>query len=168
MDVLSGQQNAFIAADALDGIRSNSVLGAALSLSFSALLVLFTMALVTRERTREIGVLKALGAPAATVIRQFVAEAVALSLIGAVLGIALFAVAGSAIADSLLDLPSTSLTGLTGVMGGQPASDVVTFSMFTVYWGYALALALGLGIIGTVYPAYQAWRMRPAEALRHE
>jgi len=76
-DVLSGQQNAAIAADELERIRSSSVLGALLSLGISALLVLFTMALITRERTREIGILKALGASNVTVIRQFVGESIA-------------------------------------------------------------------------------------------
>lgn len=167
-DVLSGQQNAANAAEALDNIRSSSILGAFLSLGISALLVLFTMALVTRERTREIGVLKALGASNLTVIRQFVAESVTLSLFGAALGIALFAAGGSFIADRLLGLSSTSLTGLTGAMGSQPVSDVVTFSLSASYWGYAAALALVLGVIGSLYPAYGAARMRPAEALRHE
>lgn len=167
-DVLSGQRNAAIAADALDRIQSGSLLGAALSLGISALLVLFTMTLVTRERTREIGVLKALGAPNTTVIRQFVSEAVAMSLGGVVVGVAVFAAGGSFIADRLLGLSSTYLTGLAGGMGSQPASDIVTFSVSGTYLGYAAALALVLGILGSLYPAYQAARMRPAEALRYE
>ena len=167
-DVLSGQQNAAIAAEGLARIQSSSLLGALLSLAISALLVLFTMALITRERTREIGVLKALGATNFTVIRQFVAEAVAMSLAGAVLGMALFAVGAPFIADRLLLLSSTSLTVFGTGMGSQPAADVVTFSVSAVYWGYAAALALGLGVLGSLYPAYSAARMRPADALRHE
>ena len=167
-DVLSGQRNAAVAADALDRIQSGSLLGAGLSLGISALLVLFTMALITRERTREIGVLKALGASNVTVIRQFVSEAVAMSLGGVVLGVVIFAAGGSFIADRLLGLSSTSLTGLVGGMGSQPAADVVTFSLSGTYLGYAAALALILGILGSLYPAYRAARMRPAEALRYE
>ena len=167
-DVLSSQRNAAIAADELDRIQSGGVLGASLSLGISALLVLFTMALITRERTREIGVLKALGAPNAAVIRQFVAEAVGLSTTGAALGFALFAVGAQFMGDRLLGLSATSLTGLTGAMGSQPASDVVTLSVSVTYLGYAAALALGLGILGSLYPAYSAARMRPADALRHE
>lgn len=167
-DVLSGQQNAAIAANALDRIQSDSLIGAALSFGISALLVLFTMALITRERTREIGVFKALGASNLTVIRQFVAEAVAMSLGGVALGMAIFAIGGSFIADRLLGLSSTSLTGLAGAMGSQPATDVVDFSVSGAYLGYAAVLALLLGALGSVYPAYQAARMRPAEALRYE
>lgn len=167
-DILSGQQNAANAAEALANIQSSSLLGAFLSLGISALLVLFTMALVTRERTREVGVLKALGASNLTVIRQFVTEAVALSLVGALLGIAIFAAGGSFIGDRLLGLSSTSLTGIAGGMGSQPVSDVVTFSLSASYWGYAAALALVLGVLGSLYPASSAARMQPAEALRHE
>ena len=167
-DVLSGQQNAAIAAEGLARIQSGSLLGALLSLAISALLVLFTMALITRERVREIGVLKALGASNLTVIRQFVAEAVAMSTAGAVLGMALFAVGAPFIADRLLLLSSTSLTVFGTGMGSQPAADVVTFSVSAAYWGYAAALAIGLGVLGSLYPAYSAARMRPADALRHE
>lgn len=167
-DVLSGQRNAAIAADSLQRIQSGGVLGALLSLAISALLVLFTMALITRERIREIGVLKALGAPNLTVIRQFVSEAIALSLAGTLVGIALFVAGASFIADRLLGLSSTSLTGLAGGMGSQPASDVVSFTFSASYVGYAFALALALGILGSLYPAYRAARMQPAEALRHE
>lgn len=56
VDVLSGQRNAAaIAAEALERIRSDSVFGALLSLSISALPVPFTMALIKRERTRVTG-----------------------------------------------------------------------------------------------------------------
>lgn len=167
-DVLSGQQNAAVAAEALNRIQSGSLLGATLSLGISALLLLFTMALVTRERTREIGLLKALGASNTTVILQFVSEAVAMSLGGVALGVAVFAAGGSFIADRLLGLSSTSLTGLVGGMGSQPAADIVTFSVAGTYLGYAAALALVLGVLGSLYPAYRAARMRPAEALRYE
>ena len=108
------------------------------------------MALATRERIREIGVLKALGAPDLTVIRQFVAEAMALSLAGAVVGSALFAAGGPFIADRLLGLSSASLTGLAGGMGSQPASDVIALSVFTLYLEYGVALALVLGILGSL------------------
>ena len=167
-DVLSGQRNAAIAAEALERIRSGSVLGALLSLGISALLVLFTMALITRERTREIGVLKALGASNVTVIRQFVTESVAMTVGGALLGVALFAVGAPFIADSLLGISSTSLTGLAGGMGSQPASDVISFSVSATSLGYALFVAMALGILGSLYPSYSASRMHPAVALRHE
>lgn len=83
--------------------------------------------------------------------------------------IALFSARAPFIADRLLGLSATSLTGLAGGMESQPASDVVAFSVSTTYRGYAVALALGLwGILGSLYPTYSAARMQPAEALSHE
>ena len=131
-------------------------------------MVLFTMVLVTRERTREIGLLKALGASNGDVARQFVAESLALALAGGLLGLAIFAAGAPVIADRILGLSSTSLTGLAGGMGAQAASEVISFSASWDDVGYAILGALFLGVLGSLYPVYRAVVVAPAEALRYE
>jgi putative ABC transport system permease protein len=100
------------------------------------------------ERTREIGVRKALGATNADVLFQFLLEAVLLSLIGGVVGVAL-GIAGSAILPEVLkDLPPAVVTG------------------------NEVALAFGvsalIGVVFGVLPAYRSARLQPVEALRRE
>jgi putative ABC transport system permease protein len=168
VDVLSGQKNAFLASEGLSSIQSSSFIGALLALVVAGLVVFFTMVLVTRERTREIGLLKALGASNGNVARQFVAESLTLALVGGLLGLAIFAAAAPVIADRVLGLSSTSLTGLAGGMGAQAVSDVITLSLSWEDAGYAILAALILGVLGSLYPVYRALAVTPAEALRYE
>jgi len=168
VDVLSGQKNVFIASEGLSSIQSSSFIGALLAFVVAGLVVFFTMVLVTRERTREIGLLKALGASNGHVARQFVAESLALAFAGGLLGLALFAAWAPFIADRLLGLSSTSLTGIAGGMGAQAVSEVITFSTSWEDAGYAILGALVLGVLGSLYPVYRAVVVTPAEALRHE
>jgi len=168
VDVLSGQKNVFIASEGLSSIETSSFIGGLLALVVAGLVVLFTMVLVTRERTKEIGLLKALGASNGHVAGQFVAESLALAFVGGLLGLALFAAGAPFIADRILGLSSTSLTGIAGGMGAQAASEVITFSTSWRDAGYAILGALVLGVMGSLYPVYRAIVVTPAEALRHE
>ena len=168
VDVLSGQKNVFLASEGLSSIQSSSFIGALLALVVAGLMVFFTMVLVTRERTREIGLLKALGASNSDVARQFVAESLTLALAGGLLGLAIFAAGAPIIADRILGLSSTSLTGLAGGMGAQAASEIISFSTSWKDAGYAMLGALVLGALGSLYPVYRAVVVAPAEALRHE
>ena len=168
VDILSGQKNVFIASQGLSSIQSSSFIGALLAFVVAGFVVLFTMVLVTRERTREIGLLKALGASNGDVARQFVAESLALALAGGLLGLAIFAAGAPVIADRILGLSSTSLTGLAGGMGAQAASEVISFFASWDDVGYAILGALFLGVLGSLYPVYRAVVVAPAEALRYE
>ena len=121
---------------------------AGISLLVGGIGVMNIMLVSVAERTREIGVRKALGATNADVLFQFLLEAVMLSLIGGVVGVAL-GVAGSAILPEVLeDLPPAVVTG------------------------NEVALAFGvsalIGVVFGVLPAYRSARLQPVEALRRE
>jgi putative ABC transport system permease protein len=98
------------------------------------------------ERTREIGLRMAVGARRGDIMRQFVIEAVTLSMAGGAIGIAL------------------------GVGGSLTASEVAGWKM--VVAPSAIVLAVGfsaaVGIFFGWYPALKASRLDPIEALRHE
>jgi putative ABC transport system permease protein len=108
--------------------------------------VMAIMMISVTERTREIGVRKALGARRQEVLFQFLIEAAVLTSIGGVLGIAL----GSAI--------GLSVTLLTG------------FPISLPWWSFAIGLGFsaGVGIFFGMVPAVRASRLDPIEALRHE
>jgi putative ABC transport system permease protein len=98
------------------------------------------------ERTREIGLRKALGARQSDILHQFSLEAVTLSLAGGMIGLAL-GVAGAWLMTSLFNLPL--------VISPQNALMAVGFS----------------GLVGVLFGAYPAWRaakLDPIEALRRE
>ena len=121
---------------------------AGISLLVGGIGVMNIMLVSVAERTREIGVRKALGATNADVLFQFLLEAILLSLIGGVVGVAA-GIAGSAILPEVLtDLPPAVVTG------------------------NEVALAFGvsalIGVVFGVLPAYRSARLQPVEALRRE
>jgi putative ABC transport system permease protein len=108
--------------------------------------VMAIMTISVTERTREIGLRKALGARRKEILFQFLAEAVALTSVGGVIGIAL----GSAI-------------GMTvSILSGFPVS--------LPWWSFALGIGFSatVGIVFGMVPAVRASRLDPIEALRYE
>ena len=104
------------------------------------------MLVSVRERTREIGIRKALGAPTGAILRQFLTEAAILSLTGGAIGL-LLGYLGS--------------LGICALVGVTPAFDLGTVAL-------TLAFSAGVGIFFGIYPARQAARLSPIEALRRE
>lgn len=121
---------------------------AALSLLVGGIGVMNIMLVSVAERTREIGLRKAIGAPASAIRRQFLVEAIVLGLVGGIVGAALGIVAAHV-------LPSLLSTG-TPVIVSAP-----------VVVG-AVAVAMAIGLIFGVYPAARAARLAPMDALRTE
>jgi putative ABC transport system permease protein len=152
LDILSFIPQAQAVTRSLDALQANTTLGTGIALVVGALVILLTMVLVTRERRREIGVLKAIGASNADVARQFLAESVILALMGGIVGIVFHALAGSAVA--------------TLVVGAAGPAVAVNPSPAPVMFAYALTVCLVFGALGSVYPVRQAIRMSPAEAIR--
>jgi putative ABC transport system permease protein len=121
---------------------------AGISLLVGGIGVMNIMLVSVAERTREIGVRKALGATNADVLFQFLLEAVLLSLIGGVVGVAL-GIAGSLILPEVLkDLPPAVVT----------ANEVAL----------AFGVSALIGVLFGVLPAYRSARLQPVEALRRE
>ena len=119
---------------------------AALSLLVGGIGVMNIMLVSVTERTREIGLRKALGAPPGAIRRQFLVEAVVLGIGGGILG-AVLGIVGA--------------TVLPGVIGSP-----VVISPGAV--AGALVIAIGIGIAFGVYPATRAARLAPIDALRSE
>ena len=129
-----------------------------LALLVATLGVANTMMMAIYERTREIGVLKALGARNKEVRRMFTADAVLLGFIGGVVGLVLGTLLGRLV-DWLghLYLASEGVTGI-GRMSIVPPWLAVG----------ALVFAAFIGVLGGFYPAARAARLDPVAALKHE
>ena len=127
----------------------------------TSLIVLFVMLYTVRERTKEIGTLKAIGFSSSNVMSQFMLEGVMISLIAAVVGIAIGTVAAPFLSSVLLPTVSTGT-----VLGRLASTAVVTVDPQLMLMAFGASVALGT--LGTLYPAWRAAKIRPAEAMRYE
>jgi len=142
---------------------------AAISLLVAGIGIMNIMIVSLIERTREIGILKALGMKSRTVLMIFLSESVIIGLIGAVIGIAL----GWGLANAVAVVLSGG--GLfQGIGGTQAASRIQSGYMTitpvltpTVLVG-ALLFGIGVSVIFALYPAWRASKLKPVEALRYE
>jgi putative ABC transport system permease protein len=117
---------------------------AAISLAVAGVLIMNVMLIAVSQRTQEIGLLKALGAPPAQIRRLFFTEAVLLSLVGSIIGLALGEAGSFVIAEIYPTLPVA-----------PPWWAIVA----------AFCTALGAGILFSVWPARRAAELDPVMAL---
>jgi putative ABC transport system permease protein len=149
----------------------NIVLGsiAAISLVVGGIGIMNIMLATVTERTREIGIRRALGAKQRDIIEQFLTETVVLSGLGGVLGVLLglcTPVAFWAIREFTLNFILDSSSGTlseTSRMFSEMKPTVATWSL-----PLAFGISVGIGIIFGLYPARAAAKLDPIEALRHE
>jgi putative ABC transport system permease protein len=141
----------------------------------TSLIVLFVMLYTVRERTKEIGTFKAIGFSSWNVMSQFMLEGMLMSLIAAVVGIAIGSIAAPFLSSLLL--PQINLFGgssgrfgptfsfaNSGIARSQAVAATLNPQLILVAFGAAALL----GALGSLYPAWRAARIRPAEAMRYE
>jgi len=118
-----------------------------ISLLVGAVGIFTIMTIAVRERTAEVGLLRALGAGRRQVLALFLSEAVVLSLLGGLVGLLFGASAAWLLGEAVSQLP-------------------VSFS--TLFMGLALGLSVVIGLVAGILPALNAARLDPVEALRAE
>ncbi|MDP8981843.1 MAG: ABC transporter permease [Acidobacteriota bacterium] len=119
---------------------------AGISLLVGGIGIMNIMLATVLERTREIGIRRAIGARQADIIRQFLMEAVLISILGGLIGIAF----------------GFSLSRIIAAAAGW--STVVTATSI----GVAFGVSVGIGLVFGIYPAVQAAKLDPIEAIRYE
>ncbi|MDG1896312.1 MAG: FtsX-like permease family protein, partial [Fuerstiella sp.] len=135
---------------------------AGISLFVGGIGIMNIMLATVTERTREIGIRRALGAKRQDIIREFLTETVVLTSIGGLLGVSFGLMCGPVF---------RGLRGGVTMMSPDLLPPVVyTLEPLIAPWSVILSLfiSLGVGVIFGVYPARQAAHMDPIEALRHE
>jgi putative ABC transport system permease protein len=124
---------------------------ASISLIVGSIGIMNIMLVSVTERTREIGIRKAVGAKRRDILLQFLLEAAMLSLTGGVIGII-----GGWLASWLISIVSAAV--------GYSIDSAVTPGIILL----ALVVSLGIGLISGVYPAMRAARLNPIDALHYE
>lgn len=183
-DITSQAEQAATSVSSLENIASLALAGVIGATIAGAVIVLLAMIMVVRERRREIGVIKAIGGSDRKVIGQFVTEALTLTVIGAVVGLAVGVLVSGPMTSSLVsssqDNASTEQQGPGGMAVGPGAfirggfSQIstnlteVTSSLTPQVFASAIGITLLIAIIGSAVPAWFIARVRPAEVLRTE
>ncbi len=142
-------ENTYMEWQSADFAQTGLLLGgiAGISLLVGGIGIMNIMLVTVTERTREIGIRKAIGAPRRSIIAQFLIEASVLSSMGGILGILLGA-------------------GLTVILGKLYFQSIYTPTPLIVLIAFLVSVAFGIGF--GVYPAIRASKLQPVDALRNE
>jgi len=140
-------------ADTMSSMNTFLLAIAAVSLIVGSIGIANTMFTSVLEKTKEIGIMKAIGARNGDILLIFLFNAAFIGLVGGILGIIL----------------GTILSGyMPELMGGLPlgrgGAAIVTFNSIAM----ALSVSVSVGILAGLIPAYQASKLRPVDALRYE
>lgn len=134
----------------IQAAKAMAWLTSAVALLIGVFGIMNTMIMSVHERTKEIGLLRALGWRRKRVIRMVLLESVVLSIIGAAVGSL-----GAFVLVRLL----TQVPAVSGLIDGR---------IDPIYALYGLGIALVVGFLGGILPAFRASRLLPTEALRYE
>ena len=129
---------------------------AAISLLVAGIGIMNIMIVSLIERTREIGILKALGTRSRTVLFIFLTESVIIGLIGAIIGI----VSGWILANVV-----SLFLGRGGIIG---SALTITPILTPIVFVGALTFGIGVSVVFALYPAWRASKLKPVDALRYE
>jgi putative ABC transport system permease protein len=142
---------------------------AGISLLVAGIGIMNIMIVSLMERTREIGILKALGTKNRTVLTIFLSEAIIIGLLGGAIGIALGWGLATLVARSGFLTMGGGQIGAgggnqAGLAGGLSINPVLSPTLFAG----ALAFGLVVSVVFGLYPAWRASRLKPVDALRYE
>jgi putative ABC transport system permease protein len=125
----------------------------AIALIISAFGIINTLLMSVNERTREFGMMKAIGASGLDIGKMVLAETVFITVIGGVIGTAA-AIAGSTLIEGFVK----------GILPYSPRGSLISLSPELV--AFSLAFSVVLGLICGIYPAFKSSRLTPMEAIR--
>ncbi len=165
-DILVPESAAIFTASTSRTVTRLTGAGGLLAVALMVIVIFFVLLMVVRERAREIGTLKAIGASNGGVTAQFLSEAVALSLLGGALGLLLFRAVGTMVTGRLFALGIGPFlpSHYKPLFESLVVSNQVTASILALI----LVVAVLAAVVGSAYGVWQAVKLSPLEAMKHE
>lgn len=176
----------------LKSIATLAIVGVLAAAGAGAVIILLAMTIVVRERRREVGVMKAIGAKTSKIITQFSTEAFTLTLIGGVIGLAIGIAMASPVTSLLASNASSTSSsqtpgGMPGMgsqggagrsggmggfnrVGGQLRQNLTTITSTISLSTIALSVSalFVIALLGSIIPSLLISKVKPAEILRSE
>jgi putative ABC transport system permease protein len=161
------------AVNALDSVKDIAVFSLAGAAGTAVVILFLVMVMIVRERKREIGILKAIGASDRRIVAQFTAEALTFTLAGLAVGALVGFIAASPVTSALVSGSGVSAdTGARGLFGApSPFLAHLTDVNAQLGGGVVLAGLAAAVVVAVLASASAAWmiaRIRPAQVLRSE
>jgi putative ABC transport system permease protein len=171
--VVSNLAEANKAVGDLDSVKSIAVYSLAGAVAAAVVILLLVMVMIVRERKREIGILKAIGASNGRIMAQFTTEAVTFTLLGLVVGLAAGLAAASPVTSTLVSNSGVpSATGGAGLFRApNPFLSHLTDINAQAGWGVilgAVAVAVAVAVLASAAASYVISKVQPAQVLRSE
>lgn len=184
-DVQNSQDQVDNTIQPLENIQTVSLYSLIGAIAAGAVIILMTMIMIVRERRREIGILKAIGASNLRVITQFMSEAVTLTLLGMIIGVVIGIAGGNPVTNVLVNNSvnaannNASATTFRGGFGGgfvrRANLGGITTSLKDIHtevgWNilaYGFGSALAIAVVGSASAGWLIARVRPSEVMRIE
>ena len=173
-DVTNGSEQAESTVAPLKNIQTISTYSLIAAVGAGAVIMLLTMIMIVRERRREIGVLKAIGASNAKIATQFAAESITFTLLATIIGFIVAAIAAQPLVTALASSSSSSTNmggPMRGMRGGFRALENVQNISATLDWSiilYGLGVAILIAIVGSLLISFFIAKVRPAEVMGTE
>lgn len=185
-DVTSSQESADQVVSPLQSVKKISTFSLFGAVGAGAIIILLTMMMIVRERRREIGVMKAIGSSNVGIVRQFVVEALTLTMLGLVIGFGVGIAAATPVTNSLVSNSSSTSSQQQGPGNGGPGRggfaggfrsagatsrqtlDNIKASVGVNMLALGALAAFAIAILGSAAPAFLISKIKPAEAMRNE
>ena len=157
----------------LDSVKSIALYSLIGAVAAAVVILFLVMVMIVRERKREIGILKAIGASNRRIMAQFTTEAATFTLLGLVVGLIAGIVTGSTVTSALVSRSGVSSATGSGGLSGAPSQFLshLTDINAQVGWGvivYAVAAAVIVAVLASAATTWMIGRIQPAEAVRNE
>lgn len=152
---------------ASSAVGSLTDFASSIALLLGTLIIVFVMVVATRERIREIGLMKALGFRNSRIVLQSFSESMLLAALGFLVSLVVFELLAPSLQNLLTGTSARATGGGAGGVGALLVSGL-TLAPSLLVISETLAIAVLMGAAGAVYPVVRALRLRPAEALRYE
>jgi putative ABC transport system permease protein len=157
----------------LNSVKSIALYSLAGGTGAAVIILLLVMVMIVRERKREIGILKAIGASNGRIMAQFTTEAATFTLLGLAVGLVAGIAAASPVTSALVSHSGASTAAGGAGLSGDPSpflshlTDISAQAGWAVILG-ALAAAVAAAVLASAATTWLIARVRPAEALRSE